>query len=185
MHTLLLVSGENIHEQMIPFSVDFLLPPYEEWLTQNEIERMAKAYDIDPNNLHALAGKMPDWVGEEAIVQGDRLGRISRRNKNAKFDDYEIGGRYEGYLRPANANPTGFIARMIGKAAAQGVNQALKGEINHQRIVENPPGALLHAGTWIEAPYATFSDEDWRRHFISLFEQIPDNLLLTVVDKHL
>lgn len=184
MHSLLLVTGTDIDGQMLPFFDHLDVEPYEGFLSEKDIAAMAEQYRIAVADLDALAEKMDDWMGEEGFVRGGRLGMISRSNPKGKFDWYEVGGRFAGYLHLKEPKPPTFVGRLLGRGAVVKVNTALKREVHCLRILADPPVALLHEGLWIELPILNPVEEAWKREFAAAFKEIADDVKLTVVDVH-
>lgn len=186
MHTILLVSGEKIDEQLLSFSVDFTVQPHEVFLLPEEIMKMAEHYGISFADLAALADKIENWSGEKGFFKNGKLGRISTQNPNGKFDFYKVGGRYSGYIYLKTPRQPSWIGRFFGgKSEVTQVNKALKKDIDISRMQANTPGALLHQNTWIQAPFEEDVSGDWSRQFWQLFETIPEDWKITAVDMHL
>lgn len=87
-----------------PFDEDLEVEPYHDYLDASEIQRMAERYRIPPTALPALARKMEDWRGREGSVDAHGLYALTTYNPDGKFDWYEIGGRWDGYIKGSRHN---------------------------------------------------------------------------------
>jgi hypothetical protein len=130
--------------------------------------------------LVAGDGKVPEMLEPFADYGGEG------RNPNARFDWFEVGGRF-GAALPLKAPrklrrffgvfPAGFTSK---------ATEARKSEVDQQALLEDPPAALLFRGQWLASPIVLEGKlpETWRSQFADAFVQIPDGTLLTVVDCH-
>ena len=107
-------------------------------------------------------------------------------DQGGKFDWFEIGGRFKGYLKLKSPRPVGALKRLFGGRPITEVNQATKQEIDQAAIKANTPTAIIFEGEWLECPLTSEQSalEDWSRTFQTVFERIPSDVLLTVVDFH-
>lgn len=162
------------------------MEPYRVYVEDEDLLDMAKHFDLSPDDLEALAAKMPEWNEVEGEIHQGRVFFWSRENPNGKFDRYQVGGRFAGYLHLREPRPPSFFGRLIGRKPSDRANKALKGEIVTDDLLENPPFAILANGSWVEQGWHEDapSDEQWRAHFEERFKLIPDDALLTVVDIH-
>jgi hypothetical protein len=181
-----MVVGPEPDRQLEPFSENARVPRFKEFLDVQEIRLMAKHFSLPEADLHALARKMPEWAEDEAGIEEGRLFRWSTSNPQSKYDWYERGGRFAGYLRLEHpAQPTGW-RRLLGARPTDRVDQARKADVEVQSILSDPPAALLVAGVWHECPITSDAAEleKWRQQFTSLFNQVPPDALLTIMDLH-
>ena len=65
---------------------------------------MSKHYGISTANLPALAEKMTDWRGRRGGVDRQGLYSISTTNPEGRWDWYEIGGRWDRYIKHSRNN---------------------------------------------------------------------------------
>lgn len=186
MHSLVLVVGGSIVEQLNPFADYTKVEPYRVFVEGEDLESMAEHFDLSPDDLSALAAKMPEWEEVEAEVYQGRLCYWSRENPNGKFDWYEVGGRFSGYLQLKESRTPSFFGRIFGKKQARRVNKALKGEVVIEAVLEEPPTAILLNGAWVELGWGDDapSEDQWRQQFSERFKLISDDQQLTVVDIH-
>ena len=87
-----------------PFDENLEGQPYRDYLDAPDIQRMAAHYDIPPTDLAGLARKMRDWRGCEGGVDARGLYAVTTCNRDGKWDWYEIGGRWNGYIRGSKRN---------------------------------------------------------------------------------
>lgn len=105
---------------------------------------------------------------------------------NAKFDWYEVGGRFNGYLKLKAPRRRGFVARLFGAGFMMHVNRAKKSEVDIEQIQKNIPAAILKDGIWHEGPFDHGPEVNakWRDDFLAVFDTVADDDLLTAVDCH-
>lgn len=89
---------------LAPFDEMLAVSPYLEYLQPYDIERMASRYKLDQNDLSALAERMEEWTGQPGGVDERGLYFITTNNPLGRWDWYEIGGRWDGFLKGACRN---------------------------------------------------------------------------------
>lgn len=186
MHYPCLIVGPDPDAQLAPLFEHIKVAPYKVILDAADIKLMAEHFSIPEGDLAALATRMPEWSEEEGGVEEGRLYRWSTSNPQSKFDWYELGGRFEGFLRLKQPRqPTGW-RKLIGRKPVERVNQALRSDIQEGPLLADPPTAVLRGGVWSECPFTSDAAEleRWRQEFGGLFESIPSDALLTVMDIH-
>lgn len=107
MHSCIyvLINGEqdyiesSVDAALEPFDEALEVPPYKDRLSHSSIRFMAEQYKIAATDLHALAGKMSDWRGVPGGVDELGLFAICTSNPDGKWDWYEIGGRWNGFIK--------------------------------------------------------------------------------------
>jgi len=137
-HFPVLVVGGNVEEQLEPFCEDLDLEEERVYLTAADRATMARAYGVaDPDDLHALLPHVEDWVDAEGAIDDDGIYYIRSFNSNAKWDWYELGGRWTGFLhlKPGRTgtlsvssgglDPDAPVRDLTGRA-----DQARKGDID-------------------------------------------------------
>lgn len=186
MHTYMLVAGENVDEELLPFSVHIEVEPYEEYLPEEDIKRMAEHYGVPVRDLAALATKMEDWQSAEGFVRDGRLGYISKHNPNGRHDWYQVGGQWADALRLREPRQLRRFFGLLPAGQTLRATSARKAEIKEQALLADPPAALLFRGQWFASPIFAEGDTEakWRAEFGQHFAEIPDETLLTVVDVH-
>jgi len=142
MHTLLLVAGDKVDAELLPF-MDIEIEPHEVFLQEDNVQSMAKSYGIPATDLVALAAKMRDWQKEEGFVRDGRLGRISRENPNARLDCYEVGGRWDGFLQLRSPRRLRRFFGLISAGSTCRVSSARKIEVDQHALLTDPPAAFL------------------------------------------
>lgn len=96
-HFSVLVVGDDHEAQLAPHNENLTTAPRREYLNEHEIERMAEYYHT--HDIRRLAREMKGWNGcRGGVGGGKRLYRISTYNRDAKWDWYEVGGRWSGHL---------------------------------------------------------------------------------------
>lgn len=162
-HFPVLVIGDDVDEQLAPYDENLETAPRREHLDPESVARMATHYTIDPTDLPALAAKMEDWRGVPGGVDDHGLYALTTYNRDAKWDWYEVGGRWSGFLKlkpgaaPARrrsafdetpATPDGFadIARK-GEVDVEGMRDAAEGEARetwrlYAAAIAGTPGAV-------------------------------------------
>ena len=103
----------QVAETLAPFDESLEVGPYEVYLEEAEIKRMAGHYGLDVNNFPALVEKMPDWRGTEGGV--DEIGLFSEAtaNPDGKWDWYEIGGRWNRFFHGRNVIKTRTLLKAL------------------------------------------------------------------------
>lgn len=128
-----------------PFDEDLQVEPYRVHFDHNEVIRMAKHFKVDPANLQELAKRMPEWTDSDGGVDRNGLYYLSTCNPDGRFDWYEIGGRWDGYIPRSQHNTinAGTLARSnhLGKCL--------------------PYYVLTPDGKWIEHEHY-YLEGDWR-----------------------
>jgi hypothetical protein len=107
-HFSVLVVGDDVDEQLAPYDEDRTTAPRREYLRADFIARMAEHYGLDVMDLPALAAKMPEWRACPGGVDARGLYALTSYNSDAKWDWYEVGGRWAGFfLLKAGTAPEG------------------------------------------------------------------------------
>ena len=68
------------------FDINKMLEPYKFYVENDEIQRMAGHFGIDPTNLPALAEKFEEWNGDKGGVDEAGFYGISTKNPNGHID---------------------------------------------------------------------------------------------------
>jgi hypothetical protein len=186
MHYACLVVGPDPDRQLEPFFAELKVSPYKDFLDQGGIDLMAEHFSLAPTDLQGLAARMPEWDEAEGGVEDGRLFRWSTANPDGRYDWYELGGRFSGYLHLKEPRRPSRWRGLLGAQAKERVDQALRSEIHEEPLLADPPAALLLDGNWYECPLTTDAEEvqRWNQRFASLFRGIPPDALLTVMDMH-
>lgn len=89
---------KQVAKALKPFGEDFEVKPWKRYLESAEILAMAKWYRLRKTALRRLAKEMQDWNGATGGVDRKGLFAVVTFNPEAKWDWYEIGGRWDGFL---------------------------------------------------------------------------------------
>jgi hypothetical protein len=186
MHTFVLVAGDKIDEQLLPFSDHLEVEPYESFLSDEDVKSMAEHYGVPVTDLAALATKMQDWQSAEGLVRDGRLGYISTQNPEGRHDWYQVGGQWADTLRLREPRPVRRFFGLLPAGSTLRATTATKAEIDQEALLADPPAALLFRGQWLASPIFAPDDAEtrWRTEFSEHFARIRDDTLLTVVDVH-
>ncbi len=186
MHTFMLVAGDKVDEQLLPFSVHTEFESYEVFLSEEDVRSMAGHYGVPASDLAVLATKMQDWQSAEGFVRDGRLGCISTRNPKGRHDWYEVGGQWADALKLRQPRPVRRFFGLIPAGSTLRATTATKIEIDQEALLADPPAALLFRGEWFASPIFVQGNAEtrWRTEFSEHFSRIPDDTLLTVVDVH-
>lgn len=107
---------DAVEAALTPFNEQNDVEPYRVYLSHDEVVRMAARFGLVPADLHALALKMPEWTGCRGGVDREGLYYLSSCNPDGRWDWYEIGGRWDGYI-PRSRNNT-IIAGTLARSAS-------------------------------------------------------------------
>lgn len=186
MHALLLVIGDNLHQRLHAYADYAKVDPYRVYVEGENLARMAEHFGLATSDSEALVAKMPEWAGCEAEIHQGKICYWLRDNPVAKFDWYEIGGRFSGYLRLREPSPPSLLGRLLGKKPVDRVNRARKDEIIVDEVLANPPFAILAGDAWVEKGWSETSatDDQWQQQFALRFNLVPGHEIITVVDIH-
>jgi hypothetical protein len=186
VHYLCLVVGADADEELTPFADYLKVDRYKEFLSETDVVSMAEHFHVLATDLQTLALKMPEWQRAEGGVESGRLFFWTTDNPQAKFDWYEEGGRFNGYLQLAvPVAPTGW-RRLFGARTKDRANRALKRDVKLEPILAAPPAALLWNGQWRECPITTDHEqiETWNQRFREMFAEIAGDSWLSAIDIH-
>lgn len=136
-----------------PFDEALEVPPYRRYLDGFEIGLMAQRYHLKQSDLHALAEHMEEWTGREGGVDRRGLYHMSTCNPEGRFDWFEIGGRWDGYIKGSKRNAI--------SARALSVSPRLKDCLPYYIVAPE--------GKWLE--HERFFPEGSKGHF----ERKPDD----------
>lgn len=167
----------SVMKAMEPFDEALEVEPYRIHFNYEEVQRMAKFYNIDPADLHALAAKMEDWTNHEGGVDRQGLYQLTNFNPDGRWDWYEIGGRWDGYIPGAEDNviPAGKLMN----------DPQLKNRLPY--FVLTPDGEWLeHERFYIvngDMKTERFDDEAWLAEVRNALQQWPTHDVV-VVDIH-
>jgi hypothetical protein len=170
MHSLGIVVGEDAENQLFAFS-DYLEEPYQAFLSPEQIAEMADEYEVSPDNLEFLCRHLQEWADGEGFIENGQLGYWSIENPNGKFDWFDIGGRWGGYLQ---------------LASGELVDQALLKDLDIGLLLGNAPVFVIKDGEWLTGDMEPLepANEAWITHYQAIINSLPPDSLITVVDIH-
>src|SRR5688572_3394375 len=151
MHSFLLVAGDNIHDQLAPFSVHLEVEPYERFLSDEDIKSMANHYGVPSTDLATLATEMQDWRNDEGFVRDGRLGYTSTYNPQGRHDWYQIGGAWANSLKLRQPRKRRLFG-LIPAGTTLRATTATQTEIDQQALLANPPAPFLFKREWFASP---------------------------------
>lgn len=158
-----------VAQVLAPFDEAREVAPYRKYLESYEIARMAKHYKLDQHNLHALAERLADWVGWPGGVDRRGLFYTTTLNPDGRWDWYEIGGRWNGYMKGAKRNV--IRTRALRKSP----------HLKHHLpcYVVTPGGAWLEHERFFPDGFCSGRidrkpDDQWLREVTEALEQNPD-----------
>ncbi len=160
---------------MAPFDEARTVAPWKRHLPPDEIAAMAKYFGLRPDDLDALAAKMPNWNGGTGRVDGKRLSALVTWNPKGKWDWYAIGGRWAGLLR----NDSMTCAALLR-------SRKLADLLPHDLLT---PDGTWHARTrfvrtgWCTGHIVHKSRRSWLRQFRAALASYPDHRVVCV-DRH-
>jgi len=94
----------GVAQALAPFDEELVVEPYRVHLDYAEVRMMAKHYEIEPASVNQLAKQMKDWRHREGGVDREGLHSLSTCNQDGRWDWYEIGGRWDGYIPYSRQN---------------------------------------------------------------------------------
>jgi hypothetical protein len=105
----------GVAKALAPFEEALTVEPYRIHFDHSEVQWMSAYFNIPPANLHELAKRMPDWTGDPGGVDREGLYRLAAFNPDGRWDWYEIGGRWGGYIPHSRGNA--LKAKTLANAA--------------------------------------------------------------------
>lgn len=165
----------GVVEALRPFGCELEVDPWDRYIDETEIEAMAKHYGVSRLDLEKLAGLMEDWNGGIGVVKKDGLYARLTYNPDAKWDWYEIGGRWSGFLRN-----DAILARSLLRSPK------LKDRLPHDYLT---PDGKWHAKAefistgWMQGHMVHTPGGRWHKEFRSALSAWPKHRVV-VVDRH-
>lgn len=146
-----------VNQALAPFDEELAVPPYKEHLSRSGIRLMAEHYKISETDLKQLASKMQDWMGRPGGIDELGLFAVSTCNPHGKWDWYEIGGRWDGYLTGRTPPPTESASRLIDANSTR-ASTLLKDPKLSSRL---PAAVVTPTGEWIEKDAFITTSSGW------------------------
>lgn len=158
-------------------------------LTKEDLssEARLKFENIVEDGLFISYEKAWEEVKEWGYKMDEYENLLSTYNPNSKWDWYEEGGRWNGFIRLKERDENGDPLR---------VNQALFKEIDWEYMLKNnciPFNYITEEGDWYEkgemgwwGMTANEKEKDvWNKEFESYLKLVDDDCLVTAVDFHI
>ncbi len=166
---------EGVAEALRPFGEEFEVRPWKRYLVEGEMAAMAKHYKLRRTALHKLAERMEDWTGGTGGVDRGGLYTLLTSNPDAKWDWYEVGGRWSpGWSRNV------IFARSLLHSPK------LKKLLPHDFLT---PDGAWHARAryvstgWLEGHMVHTSERKWLDEFKLALATYPHHRVVSV-DRH-
>jgi hypothetical protein len=166
---------QAVAKALAPFDEARTVKPWKRCLAPDEIAAMAKCFGLRPDDLDALAAKMPDWNGGTGRVDGKRLFALLTYNRDGKWDWFQIGGRWAGLL-PNDSMTCRALHR----------SRKLQDLLPHDFVT---PDGKWHAGArfirtgWCTGLIVHRSKGNWLQQFRAALASYPDHRVVCV-DRH-
>lgn len=158
-----------------PFSDEFHVKPWKHYLDPGEIVAMARCYKLPTRALKKLVSHMEDWNGGSGGVDEKGLHAVLTYNPAARWDWYEIGGRWNNRL----------LGNVIMARSLHGFPK-LKGLLPHDFLT---PDGVWHAKSrfvstgWPHGHIVEKSERRWLREFTLALTSYPRHRVVAV-DRH-
>jgi hypothetical protein len=159
---------------LAPFDEALPIRPYKLHINRSAAEQMAKHYGLKADDLKSLVPKVRDWVGGSGGI--DAIGLFTTRSDNpfGKWDWYEIGGRWDGYLTgktpPRDADESGPIEDNSMQAATLFKNRKLPARL--PAAVVTPTGEWVEEESFVTRYYGWFVVQRTKRDWLSVVRRI-------------
>lgn len=166
MHSCIYVFIDNndqnveslVDSALEPFNEATDVAPYKDYLSQSSIRFMADHYKVNPKDVHSLAGKMSDWHGVQGGVDDIGLFALCTSNPNGKWDWYEIGGRWDGYITGRRRHDNSISRGNCILASTLLASPDLPNRL--------PAGIITPTGEWIDQSSVVNTSSGWFYHEI-------------------
>lgn len=202
-HFTVLVIGPDVDKQLRPFH-EFECTGYNDEYVEN-IDKLSELKAEFANHKHegeysyvSLADFAENWHGSKVVytgeepdikgyhkfgwarvtLSGDVTEYIDRTNPNAKWDWYQIGGRWK--------------ASLLLKDGTR-ADEATKGEVDWKAMGSFGTFAVVKDGQWYEKGEMGYwamvsnakGEPEWSEEYSSLLDSVSDDTMLTIVDCHI
>lgn len=166
---------DAVADAMRPFGAELEVKPWKRYLDEGEIAAMAKCYRVRKNDLNRLAQMIEDWNGGKGGVDRKGLYAMLSYNRSAKWDWYEVGGRWNGKI-PSNVTTARSLSPSLG----------LKRLLPHDFLT--PDGnwhekSRLVCHGWLDWHFVNKSESRWVREFKRALAEYPAHKVVCV-DRH-
>lgn len=171
---------------LAPFDEAMQVRPYKLYLTHAVVTEMATRYGLKRDELKSLVPKVHDWVGGLGGI--DDIGLFSTRtdNPHGEWDWYEIGGRWDGYLKGRRSSPTESESGTIESNSVP-VSSLLSSRKLSSRLpaaIVTPTAQWVEKESFITTSYGWFTAERTKREWLFAVRRIlaafPQHLVVCV-----
>jgi hypothetical protein len=167
----------SVAEALAPFNEALQVRPYKVHLNHSIVQMMAKHYGLKISDQQALIDKIPEWVGGTGGVDHIGLFAEKRDNPRGKWDWYEIGGRWMGYVAGRDRTACDVLP-------ARKLLQDKKLSSRLPAALVTPTGEWVEKDTFTTTPFGWFvaerTDRDWLLTVQRILTAFPDHLVVCV-----
>jgi hypothetical protein len=148
----------NIHHQvqkaMAPFRESAPVVRLKYYLPESGIRAMADCVGVSPTDLEELARRMHEWNRCEGGVDEIGLFAWLHHNPDGKWDWYELGGQWNGYIR-------GGATERFRRRHRDSDNVIVARELAASNEVERrlPFAVVVPSGQWVSR--SEFDEAEW------------------------
>lgn len=164
-----------VADALEPFDESREVAPYPVYLSYGERAAMAKRYKLRKNQLRKLASHIRDWTGRPGGIDEQGLYWLAHYDPNARWDWYEIGGRWDGHL-PDNIEKASVLVGLLDRPDLLPADFLTPDGVWHSQSRFIPEPRPL--GRWVETPIRR-----WRQELDEALKAFPDSDIV-VVDIH-
>ncbi len=153
---------------LAPFDEALQVRPYTLHINRSATEQMAKHYGLKADDLKSLVSKVPEWVGGVGGIDNFGLFTTRTDNPHGEWDWYEIGGRWNGYLKgrvPRSSDTeSGAIENNSALVSSLLRNQKLPSRL--PAAIVTPTGQWVEKDSFITTSYGWFVAERTKREWL-------------------
>lgn len=132
-----------VTEALAPFDEELTVPPYKLHIPQSGARAIAEHYHLSETDLPALAERMQDWIHCPGGVDTLGLFAMQSHNPDGRWDWYEIGGRWDGFIHGKSLKS---VRHKKGDLNLLGVSDLLAAPDFKDRL---PHDVLTPTGEWV------------------------------------
>lgn len=174
---------------LAPFDEALPVRPYKLHFNRSASEQMAKHYGLKAGDLKSLVPKVPEWVGGVGGIDTIGLFTTKTDNPHGEWDWYEIGGRWNGYLKgrapPSAATVAEIIENNSVTVSSLRRNQKLPSRL--PAAIVTPTGQWVEKDSFVTTSYEWFVAERTKREWLQSVRRILDAFpqhIVVCVDVH-
>ena len=147
--------AQKASDVLANFDINKEVEPYKYYIEEDQIQRMAKHYGIDPANLTALAEKLEDWDGDKGGVDETGLYGTSTKNPVGHTDYWSV----------------------VAEVKPEDRGRLLFGQGGEEKIVK---AIVTPAGKWNDGPWVYGAPDAEQDKELEAW----DKQLTTLLDEH-